>query len=87
MASDILEGKWKQMRGDVKTWWAELTDDEFDKIGGKKTSSSASYRKNTAGRKQRLKTRSTRSLPNTRRSTRWPDRYEKRLSPILISQG
>jgi len=36
MASDILEGKWKQMRGDVKTWWAELTDDEFDKIGGKK---------------------------------------------------
>ncbi|MBK5225422.1 MAG: CsbD family protein [Thermoleophilia bacterium] len=36
MASDILEGKWKQMRGDVKTWWAELTDDEIDQIGGKK---------------------------------------------------
>jgi len=36
MASDILEGKWKQIRGDVKTWWAELTDDEIDQIGGKK---------------------------------------------------
>lgn len=36
MASDILEGKWKQMKGDMKEWWADLTDDDFDKIGGKK---------------------------------------------------
>src|SRR5665648_661646 len=54
----------------------------------KKISSSESSRKNTAGRKQRPKTRSTRSLPNTRRSTRWPDRYEKRLSPIIqVAKG
>ncbi|MHB8858827.1 MAG: CsbD family protein [Thermoleophilia bacterium] len=36
MSSDILEGKWKQMKGDVKSWWGELTDDEIDQIGGKK---------------------------------------------------
>ena len=36
MATDILEGKWKQMKGDVKEWWGELTDDEIDQVGGKK---------------------------------------------------
>ena len=34
MNKDILKGKWKQMRGNVKKWWGELTDDELDKIDG-----------------------------------------------------
>jgi len=33
---DILPGKWKQMRGDLKTWWGKLTDDDFERIGGQK---------------------------------------------------
>ena len=33
---DILAGKWKQMRGDLKTWWGKLTDDDVDWIGGQK---------------------------------------------------
>jgi uncharacterized protein YjbJ (UPF0337 family) len=33
---DILSGKWKQMRGDLKTWWGKLTDDDFERIGGQK---------------------------------------------------
>jgi uncharacterized protein YjbJ (UPF0337 family) len=33
---DILEGKWKQMRGELKTWWGKLTDDDFDRISGQK---------------------------------------------------
>jgi uncharacterized protein YjbJ (UPF0337 family) len=36
MNQDILAGKWKQMRGEFKTWWGKLTDDDFDKIGGQK---------------------------------------------------
>ena len=36
MNQDILAGKWKQMRGDLKTWWGKLTDDDFDRIGGEK---------------------------------------------------
>lgn len=36
MNSDILEGKWKQLRGDMKQWWGKLTDDDFDTIAGKK---------------------------------------------------
>ncbi|HEY7496220.1 MAG TPA: CsbD family protein [Candidatus Tectomicrobia bacterium] len=34
MNKDILQGKWRQMRGEMKKWWGELTDDELDKIEG-----------------------------------------------------
>ena len=36
MNQDILAGKWKQMRGEVKTWWGKLSDDDFDRISGQK---------------------------------------------------
>src|SRR5262249_7305332 len=36
MNRDILAGKWKQMRGELKTWWGKLTDDDFHRIGGQK---------------------------------------------------
>ena len=36
MNHDILAGKWKQMRGELKTWWGKLTDDDVDRIGGQK---------------------------------------------------
>jgi len=35
MNKDILEGKWKQIRGEAKAWWAKLTDDDLDRIAGK----------------------------------------------------
>ncbi|HLF27589.1 MAG TPA: CsbD family protein [Anaerolineae bacterium] len=33
---DILEGKWKQLRGSIKTTWGKLTDDDLDRISGKR---------------------------------------------------
>lgn len=35
MNKDILEGKWKQMRGEAKAWWGKLTDDDLDRAAGK----------------------------------------------------
>jgi len=35
MNEDILEGKWKQVRGNVRNWWGKLTDDDLDRIAGK----------------------------------------------------
>ena len=35
MANDVLEGKWKQLKGKVKQQWGKLTDDELDQIEGK----------------------------------------------------
>jgi uncharacterized protein YjbJ (UPF0337 family) len=34
MNRDILEGKWKQLRGDLKNFWGRLSDDELDQIEG-----------------------------------------------------
>jgi len=34
MNRNILEGKWKQLRGTIREKWGELTDDELDQIAG-----------------------------------------------------
>ena len=31
---DVVEGKWKQLKGDVKRQWGKLTDDDLDVIEG-----------------------------------------------------
>ena len=35
MNQDVFEGKWKEMRGQIKEWWGDLTDDDLDKANGK----------------------------------------------------
>ena len=34
MNKDIFEGKWKQLRGEIRGWWGKLTDDDVDKVNG-----------------------------------------------------
>lgn len=34
MNTDILEGKWKQLKGSIKDQWGKLTDDDIDRIAG-----------------------------------------------------
>ena len=36
MNADQVEGKWKQLKGTIKTKWGKLTDDDLTVIGGKK---------------------------------------------------
>lgn len=33
---NILEGKWKQLKGQVQQQWGKLTHDELDRIAGKR---------------------------------------------------
>ncbi len=35
MNPDILQGKWKQVRGQFKVWYGKLTDDELEKTKGR----------------------------------------------------
>ena len=35
MNNDVLQGKWKQIRGEAKAWWGKLTDDDLDRAAGK----------------------------------------------------
>ncbi len=32
--TDILKGKWKEIKGDVKAKWGKLTDDDLTEIEG-----------------------------------------------------
>lgn len=34
--SAILEGKWNQLKGKVRQEWGDLTDDDLDRIAGKR---------------------------------------------------
>ena len=34
MNKDIAQGKWRQMKGEVKRKWGMLTDDEIDQVEG-----------------------------------------------------
>jgi uncharacterized protein YjbJ (UPF0337 family) len=36
MNKDILEGKWKQLSGEIRKKWGELTDDDLDQAMGQK---------------------------------------------------
>ena len=36
MNKHILEGKWKQVRGEAKAWWGKLTDNDIEYIAGKR---------------------------------------------------
>lgn len=35
MNQDVFEGKWKEMKGQVREWWGKLTDDDLEKAAGK----------------------------------------------------
>jgi uncharacterized protein YjbJ (UPF0337 family) len=35
MNKDILEGKWKKLRGSAKAWWGQLSDRDLDQIQGR----------------------------------------------------
>jgi len=36
MNTDIFEGQWRQMRGEIRSWWGRLTENDLEKVAGKK---------------------------------------------------
>jgi uncharacterized protein YjbJ (UPF0337 family) len=36
MNTDTFEGRWRQMRGELRSWWGKLSDSDFEKVAGKK---------------------------------------------------
>ncbi len=35
MNKGILKGKWIQVKGDIRSWWGTLTDDDVNQIQGR----------------------------------------------------
>jgi uncharacterized protein YjbJ (UPF0337 family) len=36
VAREVLKGKWKEVAGQVKAQWGKLTDDDLDRIEGRR---------------------------------------------------
>jgi len=36
MNTDTFEGQWRQMRGELRSWWGRLTENDLERIAGKK---------------------------------------------------
>ena len=34
MNTDILQGKWRQLKGEARVQWGKLTDDDLDQVQG-----------------------------------------------------
>jgi uncharacterized protein YjbJ (UPF0337 family) len=34
MNTDVLKGQWHQLKGEVKSQWGKLTDDDLDRVSG-----------------------------------------------------
>ena len=45
---DCVQGNWKQVEGKVKAKWGKLTDDDLTAINGRRRSSKARSRSDTA---------------------------------------
>lgn len=33
---DTIQGKWQELKGEARSKWAKLTDDDLEAVGGKK---------------------------------------------------
>lgn len=36
MNTDMIEGKWKELKGTVRAKWGDLTDDEIEQVAGER---------------------------------------------------
>lgn len=34
MNADVFEGKWQQLKGEVRSQWGKLTDDDMERVAG-----------------------------------------------------
>jgi uncharacterized protein YjbJ (UPF0337 family) len=45
MNEDIMKGKWKEIKGEIKEKWGKLTDDDITEIDGRKEKLSGKLQK------------------------------------------
>jgi uncharacterized protein YjbJ (UPF0337 family) len=66
--NDVLSGNWKQMRGQVKEWWGDLTDDDLTKIDGKQDKLVGSLQERYGWEKDRAENEVNRRLDEYQRA-------------------
>ena len=68
MNGDLLEGKWKQLRGQIQKNWGDLTDNDLDKIKGTRTEFEGLLQERYGYSKEKAKTELDAFLKETEKS-------------------
>ncbi len=66
--NDILAGNWKEIKGQVKEWWGDLTDDDLTYIDGKRDKLVGALQKRYGYDKVRAETEVNRRLDEYQRT-------------------
>lgn len=69
MAEDILKGQWKQIKGEARQWWGELTDDDLDRVEGRREELVGVLQERYGWEKQRAEAEVDRRLEDYRTRT------------------
>lgn len=69
MAEDILKGQWKQIKGETKQWWGKLTDDDLDRVEGRREELVGVLQERYGWEKQRAEAEVDRRLDDYRSRT------------------
>jgi uncharacterized protein YjbJ (UPF0337 family) len=68
---DILQGNWKQLKGNVKEWWGDLTDDDITMIDGKRDKLVGALQERYGYAKERAENEVNRRLDEYQRATQY----------------
>lgn len=66
--NDIFQGNWKQLKGQVKEWWGDLTDDDLTMIDGKRDKLVGALQERYGYAKERAEDEVTRRLNDYERT-------------------
>ena len=70
MNNEVLKGEWKELKGKIREWWGDLTDDEVEKIDGNRERLEGALQKKYGYAKAKAKSEIDRVIDEYRNSTR-----------------
>jgi uncharacterized protein YjbJ (UPF0337 family) len=70
MASSVLEGQWKQLKGEAKRLWGKLTDDDLERAAGNRDKMIGALQERYGYHKERAQTEFDRWVEEVRSNHR-----------------
>ncbi|MBV8203180.1 MAG: CsbD family protein [Acidobacteria bacterium] len=76
MAEHIIEGQWKQLKGEAKRLWGKLTDDDLERAAGNRDKLVGSLQERYGYRKEQAQSEFDRWAESIRSRTHAPEHEE-----------
>jgi uncharacterized protein YjbJ (UPF0337 family) len=73
MADNIIEGQWKQLKGEARRLWGKLTDDDLERAAGNRDKMVGALQERYGYRKEKAQTEFDRWAEHVRTKGRTPN--------------